>query len=71
MPKLEDLRTVKQLTGPDSPFTEGSLRWLIFNADYNGLRRALVRVGRRVLIDTKEFEEWLSENQGDPTGGDR
>jgi hypothetical protein len=38
-------------------------RWLIFNAEENGLERAIVRVGRRVLIDVDAFNEWLAGRQ--------
>ena len=40
------------------PFTEGSLRWLVFNEASNGLREAgaIVRLGRRVFIDEDKFD---------------
>jgi hypothetical protein len=46
-------------------YTEGSLRWKIFNADSNGLAAAgaIVRDGRRVLIDEDRFFEWLDAQQ--------
>ena len=59
--------TVKQLASQTPAFTEASLRWLIFNAASNGLERALVKVGKRVLIDKHSFEEWL-EGQRVSTG---
>ena len=40
-------------------FTQGSLRWQLFNREQNGLDRAVVRVGRRLLIDEAEFIAWL------------
>ena len=40
-------------------FTEGALRWQLFNREQNGLDRAVVRVGRRLLIDEAEFVAWL------------
>lgn len=47
-------------------FTEGGLRWKIFNADTNGLTAAgaIVRDGRRVLIDEDRFFSWLESQQG-------
>lgn len=45
------------------PFTEPALRALIFRARWNGLDRAILRVGRRVLIDLEAFEEWLDEHR--------
>jgi len=38
---------------------QGGLRWLIFNAEHNGLKTALRRVGRRILIDGEEFIRWV------------
>jgi hypothetical protein len=35
------------------------VRWLIFNGERNRFNEVVVRVGRRVLIDTEKFEEWL------------
>lgn len=34
---------------------QGGLRWLIFNANTNGFKSAFKRVGRRVLVDEREF----------------
>lgn len=66
-----NLKTVRQLVeesrkiagGHVPAFTEGSLRWLIFNAAENGLEVAIVRVGRRVLIDVDAFNAWLAARQ--------
>lgn len=43
----------------NSPFSEHQLRWLIFHAPTNGLKAAVVRVGRRVYIDHDAFDAWL------------
>lgn len=64
------LLTIKDFcAGRDWP-TEGGLRWLIFNAKENGFDRVLRRVGRRVLIDDQEFDEWIEDTnprrQGKP-----
>ena len=63
-----NLFTVKQFAEKHPAFTEGSLRWLIFKAgspavatdhEHNfALNDALVRVGRRVLIDEAKFFQW-------------
>jgi hypothetical protein len=41
--------------------TQGSLRWLIFNADNNGMNdfNVIERVGRRVLIHSDNFFTWI------------
>ncbi len=56
---FSDLRTVKQLASMNPAFSEASLRWLLFQAEKNGLDRAVVKVGSRVLIDVPIFERWL------------
>ena len=61
--RSKNLLTVRQLSDSCPAFTEASLRWLIFNAKANGLNRALVKVGRRVLIDVHEFEKWLDQQR--------
>jgi hypothetical protein len=44
-------------------FTEGSLRWLLFNREQNGFNRCVVRIGRRVLIDEAELVAWLRDQR--------
>jgi hypothetical protein len=60
-----NLKSVSQFAG-DSPFTEPSIRWMIFNADTNGLAEAgaVVRIGRRVYIDPEAFDRWIDSQQG-------
>ena len=53
--------TVKQFSQKHPAFPEGGLHHRIFYAKENGLldSRALVRNGRRVLIDEEKFFDWL------------
>lgn len=67
------LNTVKQHAEKHPAFTQGSLRSLIFNSTPrktskgeipgNGLDVALIRIGRKVLINEARFFEWV-EKQG-------
>ncbi len=70
--------TVRQLAGlPQYPWlTESSVRHLIHNAQPrvnskgeqiggNGMASAILRVGRRVIIDLRAFEAWLRNQQGE------
>lgn len=59
------LSTVKQFCSKYPAFTEGGLRDRIFYADSNGLKKfgAILRNGRRILIDEEKFFQWLRENQ--------
>lgn len=59
----ERLRTLRQLAERNPAFTEGALRWHVFNAKSNGLDKAIVRIGRRVLIDELEFNRWLESKR--------
>lgn len=44
----------------------GGLRYLIFNAEHNGVHKAIRRVGRRVLIDEDAFFQWVDEQGVQP-----
>ena len=58
---IPTLSTVKQFSNKHPAFPEGGLRHRIFYADSNGLNEsgAIVRNGRRVLIDEEKFFAWL------------
>jgi len=61
---MPTLTTVKQFPTKHPAFTTGGLRSLIFNETTNGLAAsgAIVRIGRKVLIDETKFFAWI-ENQ--------
>jgi hypothetical protein len=64
---MPTLLTVKQFPTKYPAFTNGGLRSLIFHEKTNGLAEsgAVIRVGRRVLIDETKFFSWIeSQNQG-------
>lgn len=68
------LLTVRQFAEKHPAFSQGSLRNLIFLSESrasskgkipgNGLDVALVRVGRKVLIDEAKFFSWIDAQQG-------
>ena len=68
------LSTVRQFSEKHPAFSQGSLRNLIFLADErhtskgkipgNGLDMALVRIGRKLLIDETKFFDWVEAQQG-------
>lgn len=74
------LLTVRQFADKHQAFSQGSLRFQIFNASPrktslgeiggNGLDAALLRLGRKVLIDEAKFFEWI-ELQNQPAGGEK
>lgn len=53
--------TVKQFVEKHPAFPLGGMRYRIFNSAQNGLDEsgAIIRDGRRVLIDEERFFEWL------------
>jgi hypothetical protein len=53
------LLTVQQFSEKHKGFTLGGLRWLLFHRDTNGLSRAVVRLGRKILLDEEEFFAWV------------
>lgn len=58
------LKTVTAFAA-QGPFTEAQIRWWIFNEATNGLRAhgAVIRIGRRVYIDTDAFDSWIESQQ--------
>ena len=55
------LSTVQQFCEKHPFISQGGLRFQIFNADNNGLSSfgAIVRMGRKVLIDEFRYFEWV------------
>ena len=73
-PKTRALSTVRQFSEKYPAFSQGSLRNLIYLSTErysskgkipgNGLAIALVRIGRKLLIDESKFFEWIElQNQ--------
>ncbi len=62
---IPPLSTVNQFCEKYPAFTHGGLRDRIFHAESNGLKKlgAILRNGRRVLIDEEKFFQWLKEEQ--------
>ena len=65
------LYTVAKFSQRHSFITEGGLRFQIFNAKENGLAAsgAIVRIGRRVLIDEKRYLDWIESLQDNREAG--
>lgn len=55
--------TVRQFCKRHPAFTEGGIRHQIFHEKTNGLAEsgAVVRMGRKVLINEEKFFHWLDE----------
>jgi hypothetical protein len=71
-PPCRTLLTVRQLAVRHPAFTEPAIRCLIYKASHNRaavpqasvLDAALLRVGRRVLIDESRFLAWIDACAG-------
>lgn len=52
---------VRQFSAQHPAFSEPSLRWIVFNAEKNGLEKAggVIRIGRKVLIEEHAFLRWV------------
>ena len=61
--RIPQLSTLKQFCNKYIAFTEGGMRDRIFYAESNGLKQsgAILRNGRRILIDEEKFFNWLRE----------
>jgi len=64
------LFTVKQFDERNPFITESGLRFQIFNRKSNGLEYsgALVRLGRKILIDENKYFGWVDDQQGGQSG---
>ena len=52
--------TVKQIVADETfCFTKGMLRYYLLNAHKNGLKKAIRKVGRKVLIRRDLFIQWI------------
>jgi len=63
--RIPTLLTISQFSIKHGFISNGGLRYQIFNAKNNGLEmaRAIVRVGRRVLIDEERYFAWIDSQQ--------
>jgi len=57
--KQQKWATVRQTAEIYKSFSEGSLRYLIFNSKQNGLEKCLRRIGSKVLINLEQFDAWI------------
>jgi len=57
--KFASVREITQLY----PFSEGSLRYWLFNGKKNGLSSCVRRLGRKIIFNIPEFEEWINSRK--------
>ena len=65
---MNELKSIKIFLQDNPSFTEGGMRHLIFHENSNGLKKhsAILRIGRKVLIDEPKFYDWvLAQNKNE------
>jgi len=65
MPNSLEALTFKQAAKKYPAFSEAALRWLRFNGTQNGFDACVIKLGRRVLLDTASFERWLEGHRAE------
>ena len=70
--QIPNLYTVNQLAEKHQALTQGGIRWDIFNEDENGLKEsgAIMRHGRKVLIDEALYFSWITGKDCTSCGGE-
>ena len=63
-PAQRVLLTVSQFSQKHPAFSVPSLRWLLFHRKTNGFDKAVLNVGRRVLIDEERWFQVIDEQNG-------
>jgi hypothetical protein len=56
--------TVKQYAERYPYPSESALRWMLFHSSTNGLESAVIRVGRRIILDLDALNAWLRSQKG-------
>ena len=64
--KMSNIYTVEQTANEIPALTQAAIRWHLFNREQNGLSKsgAIIKNGRRVLIDLQLYIEWLKSSGG-------
>lgn len=57
----DEYLTVAQLSQRYPAFTQGSIRWLIFNSSTNGFNKVIRRIGRKVVLSLSAWKAFLEE----------
>jgi len=65
MPTSLEALTFRQAAERYPAFSEAALRWLRFNGTQNGFDACVIKIGRRVLLDTEAFERWLLSHKAE------
>lgn len=50
--------TVKQFCEKRPYLAEAGMRWMLFDRAQNGLNAAVVKLGKKILIDEEAYDRW-------------
>lgn len=59
----DEYLTVAQLAQRYPSFTQGSIRWLIYNGDKNGFNKVVRRIGTKIILNLREFRRFIQDSQ--------
>ena len=62
--KYKRLATIAQIPN-HYPLSQSAIRWLISNGEQNGFNKCVRRLGRKILIDLNDFEDWIDGNKAE------
>lgn len=57
----DEYLTVSQMAQRFPAFSQGSIRWLIFNMETNGFSKVVVKIGRKVVLKLSAFKQFLED----------
>lgn len=53
---------------PNYPFSMGQIRHFLLNRHKNGLKKAVVRIGKRLYLRQDLFNQWIEEQREGKNG---
>jgi hypothetical protein len=59
--QADEYLTVAQLSQLYPAFTQGSIRWLIFNGEKNGFNKVVRKLGRKIILNLREFRLFIEK----------
>lgn len=58
--------TVQQYVDSHPYYSMAAFRWILFNRAANGINAAVIKIGKKILIDCEAAEEWENSQREVP-----
>lgn len=58
--------TVQQYVDSHPYYSMAAFRWILFNRATNGINAAVIKIGKKILIDCEAVEEWENSQREVP-----